>query len=75
VRLSPTEAVWPFSETGLTDFRFQQSCRVWFRCVCRVVAVWVLLLGPVALQWLRGLDKRSLWRCTSEIGFIGRILE
>jgi hypothetical protein len=33
------------------------------------------LLGSVALQWLRGLVKRSLWRCTSEIGFIGRILQ
>jgi hypothetical protein len=75
VRLSATEAVWPVSETGLTGFRFQQLCRVCFRCVCCVVAGWVLLRGPVALQWLRGLGKRSLWRCTSEIEFVGRILE
>jgi hypothetical protein len=75
VRLSPTEAVWRVLETGLTSLRCQQPCRVCFRCVCRVVVGWVLLLGPVALQWLRGLGKRSLWRCTSEIGFIGRILE
>jgi hypothetical protein len=49
--------------------------RVCFRCVCRVAVGCVLLLGPVALQWLRGLGKRSVWRLTSEIGFIGRILE
>jgi hypothetical protein len=36
-----------------------------------VVVGWVLLLGPVALQWLCGLGKRRLWRYTSEIGFIG----
>jgi hypothetical protein len=36
---------------------------------------WVLLLGSVALQWLRELGKRSLQRGTSEIGFIRRILE
>jgi hypothetical protein len=42
-----------------------------FRCVCVVADGWVLLLGPVALQLLRGLGKRSLRRCTSEIGFIG----
>jgi hypothetical protein len=35
-RLSPTEAVWPVSETGLTVFRCQQLGRVCFRCVCRV---------------------------------------
>jgi hypothetical protein len=75
VRLSPTEAVWPVSEIGLTGLRCQQPCRVCFRYVCWVVVGWVLLLGPVALQWLRGLGKRSLWRCTSEIKFIGRILE
>jgi hypothetical protein len=49
VRLSPTELIWPVSETGLTGFRFQQLCRVCFRCVCCVVSGWVLLLGPVAL--------------------------
>jgi transposase InsO family protein len=27
-----------------------------------VAVGWVLLLGPVALQWLRGLGKRSLWK-------------
>jgi hypothetical protein len=43
--------------------------------MCAVAIGWVLLLGPVALQWLCGLGKRSLRRCTSEIGFIGRILE
>jgi hypothetical protein len=42
--------------------------------VCVVAVGLVLLLGSVALQWLRGLGKRSLRRCTSEIGFIGRIL-
>jgi hypothetical protein len=55
--------------------KYTVNSRVYFRCVCCVVAGWVLLLGPVALQWLRGLGKRSLWRCMSEIGFIGRILE
>jgi hypothetical protein len=40
-----------------------------------VAVGWVLLLGSVALQWLRELGKRSLRRCVSEIGFIGRILE
>jgi hypothetical protein len=75
VRLSPTEAVWPVSETGLTSLDCQQPCRVCFRYVSLVDVGWVLLLGPVALQWLRGLGKKSLWRCTSEIGFIGRILE
>jgi hypothetical protein len=30
-----------------------------------------MLLGSVALQWLRELGKRSLRRCMSEIGFIG----
>jgi hypothetical protein len=75
VRLSQTEAVWPVSETGLTGLGCQQLCRVCFCCVCRVVVGWVLLLGPVALQWLCGLGRRSLWMCTSEIGFIGRILE
>jgi hypothetical protein len=46
-----------------------------FRYVCVVVVGCVLLQGPVALQWLRGLGKKSLWRRTSEIGFKGRILE
>jgi hypothetical protein len=72
VRLSPTEAVWPVSETGLTSLGCQQSCRVCFRCVCAVAVGWVLLLGSVALQRLRGLGKRSLRRCTSEIGFMAR---
>jgi hypothetical protein len=75
VRLSPTKAVWPVSETGLTGLGCQQPCRVCFHCVCAVAVGWVLLLGPVTLQWLRGLGKRSLRRWTSEIGFIGRILE
>jgi hypothetical protein len=75
VRLSPTEAVWLVSETGLTGLGCQQPCRVCFRCVCVVAVGWVLLLGSLALQWLRELGKRSLRRCTSEIGFIGRILE
>jgi hypothetical protein len=48
-------------------------------CVFPLRVCWgcwsVLLLGSVALQWLRELGKRSLRRCTSEIGFIGRILE
>jgi hypothetical protein len=74
-RLSPRRSVWPVSETGLTGFGCQQMFRVAFRCVFRVVVGWILLLGPVALQWLCGLGKRSLWRCPSEIGFIGRILE
>jgi hypothetical protein len=34
VRLSPIEAVWPVSETGLTGLGCQQPCRVCFRCVC-----------------------------------------
>jgi hypothetical protein len=75
VRLSPTEAVWPVSQTCLTGLGCQQPCRVCFRCVCDVAVGWVLLLGSVALQWLRELGKRGLRRCMSEIGFIGRILE
>jgi hypothetical protein len=43
-------------------------------CVSCAVG-WVLLLGSVVLQWLRELGKKSLRRCMSEIGFIGRILE
>jgi hypothetical protein len=47
-----------------------------FSAACfRVLLGGVLLLGSTALQWLRGLGKRSLWRRTGEIGFIGRILE
>jgi hypothetical protein len=42
--------------------------------MCRVAVGWVLLLGLVALQWLRGLGKRSLWRRMSEIGFIAEFL-
>jgi hypothetical protein len=75
VRLSPTEAVWPVLETGLTGLGCQQPCRVCFRCVCAVTVGWVLLLSSVALQWLCELGKRSLRRCTNEIGFIGWILE
>jgi hypothetical protein len=74
-RLSPTEAVLPVSETGLTGFRCQQLGRVCFYYVCRVDVGCVLLLGLAALQWLRGLVKRSLWRRTSEIRFIVRVLE
>jgi hypothetical protein len=43
--------------------------------LCVVSVGWVLLLGSVALQWLRELGKRGLRRCTSKSGFIGRILE
>jgi hypothetical protein len=74
VRLSLIEAVWSVSETGLTGLGCQQPGHVCFHCVCGVAVGWVLLLGSVAVQWLRELGKRSLWRCTSEIGFIGRIL-
>jgi hypothetical protein len=74
-RLNPRESVWPLSETGLTDFGCQQLGRVVFRSAFWVVVGCVLHLGPVALQWLRGLGKGSLRRCPSEIGFIGRILE
>jgi hypothetical protein len=74
-RLSPTEVVLPVLETGLTGFRCQQLCRVCFHCVCQVAVGWVLLLGPVALQWLRGLGKTSMRRRLSEISFIGQVLE
>jgi hypothetical protein len=57
--------------TNLTGLDCQQPCRVCFRCVCVVAVGWVLLLGLVALQWLHELGKRSLQRCTREIGFIG----
>jgi hypothetical protein len=40
---------------------------------CAVAVGWVLLLGSVALQWLRELGKRSLPRGTSKIGFLNRI--
>jgi hypothetical protein len=40
VRLSPTEAVWSVSETGLTGLGCQQLCRVCFRCVC---VLWLLV--------------------------------
>jgi hypothetical protein len=71
------------NRSGLTGFRNQSD---WFGLpaavpcafplrVCAVAVGWVLLLGSVALQWLRELGKRSLRWCTSEIGFIGRILE
>jgi hypothetical protein len=75
VRLSPTGAIRPVSETGLTGLCCQQPCNVCFRCVCVEAVVRVLFLGSVALQWLRELGKRSLRRRTSEFGFIGRILE
>jgi hypothetical protein len=70
------------NRSGLTGFRNRPdrfglpaavSCV--FPLLCVVAVGWVLLLGLVALQWLRELGKRSLRRCTSEIGFIGRILE
>jgi hypothetical protein len=61
--------------SGLAGLGCQQPCRVCFRYVCAVVVGWVLFLGAVALQWLRELGKRSLRRCTSEIGLIGQILE
>jgi hypothetical protein len=77
------EVFWVFGEVldkvGLTGLpnrsdRFglpaAVSC-VFPLCVCAVAVGWVLLLGSVALQWLRELGKRSLRRCTSEIGFIG----
>jgi hypothetical protein len=62
-------------ETGLTGLGYQQPCRVCFRCVCAIAVGWVSLLCSVALQWLREFGKRSLRRCTNEIGSIGRILE
>jgi hypothetical protein len=49
------------------------SCVFPLRVCC---GCWLgLALGSVALQWLRELGKRSLRRCTSELGFMGRILE
>jgi hypothetical protein len=59
----------------MTGFTLAASARVVFRYVFLVLLGWVLLLGPVALQWLRGLGKRSVWKCMSEIGYIGQILE
>jgi hypothetical protein len=71
-----------FNRSGLTSFKNRpdrfglpaaMSCVFLLRVCC---GCWlVLLLGSVALQWLCELGKRSLRRCTSEIGFIGRILE
>jgi hypothetical protein len=71
------------NRSGLTGFRNRPdrfglpaavSCVFPLR-VCVVAVGWVLLLGSVALQCLRELGKKSLRRCKSEIGFIGRILE
>jgi hypothetical protein len=79
------EVFWVFGEfmdkVGMTGFpclreaKSNRSSLTSFRCVCAVAVGWVLLLGSVALQWLRELGKRNLRRCTSEIGFIARILE
>jgi hypothetical protein len=71
------------NRSSLTGFRKRpdrfglpvaMSCVVPLR-VCVEAVGWVLLLGSVALQWLRELGKRSLRRCMSEFGFIGPILE
>jgi hypothetical protein len=36
---------------------------------------WVLHLGLLELQWLRGFGYKSGQRCPSDLGFIGRVLE
>jgi hypothetical protein len=66
-RLSPTEAVWPVSETGLTGF--------WLPAV---ESYWLLVVSaPRSSSTPVGyvdFGKRSLRRRTSEIGFIAEFL-
>jgi hypothetical protein len=61
-------------EAGLTGFGCQQQFRVVFRCVFCAAVGWTFLLGPVALQWLRGFGKSSLRRCSSNFAFIAEFL-
>jgi hypothetical protein len=53
--------VWPLSDSDLTRFAQAVVLKLFFRSVFRVPCHWVFLLGPVALQWLRGFGKRSGW--------------